>query len=288
MTTGNLMSTAESNTGLETLERHQSDAPVIATSSGTGTLGKAIEVLDIIASSDSPLRFTDVLNRIDQPRGTLHRQISNLIEEGLLSHNPDGSYALGLRLLKLAARAWSQNSFRSIAEPHIRALHGATGETVHLGLMSGLEVIYLDKIESNQTVRMHSQVGNASPLYCTGVGKAMLATLPEVEAARLAEQFAYKQHTPSTLATPDKLLRELQNIRRTGISHDREEHEPGIYCVASAIEIHGTGQVGGLSVTAPAYRITKKTIAQWETLVAETAKRIEQDIRIGLGPRSQD
>ena len=124
---------------------------------GTGTLGKAMAVLDIIASASQPLRFTDVLALSDQPRGTLHRQISNLIEEGLVVVNADQTYSTGLRLLKLAAIAWSTNSVRSIASPHLTNLHEITGETVHLGQMDGSSVVYLDKIESRQTVRMHSQ-----------------------------------------------------------------------------------------------------------------------------------
>ena len=87
---------------------------------GTGTLGKAIAVLDIIAASPEPLRFTDVLHLTNQPRGTLHRQISNLIEEGLLTVNRDHSYALGLRLLQFASKAWASNRFRTIAEPHLQ------------------------------------------------------------------------------------------------------------------------------------------------------------------------
>ena len=89
--------------------------------SGTGTLGKAMEVLETIALSNTPLRFTDVLHLVDQPRGTLHRQISNLIEEGLLSTRADNSYELGLKLLKFASRAWSSNQFRTIGRTAFEA-----------------------------------------------------------------------------------------------------------------------------------------------------------------------
>ena len=254
----------------------------------SGTLGKALDVLDVIALSDKPPRFTDLLGQIDQPRGTLHRQISNLVSEGLVAVNADHSYVPGLRLLKLAARAWSGNTFRLLAEPHIRQLHEATGETVHLGLMSGLEVIYLDKIESKQTVRMHSQVGNASPLYCTGVGKAMLARLPADDCAARAEQFEYFRHTPTTLHTAKMLLAEVEEIRATGISHDREEHEPGIRCVAAGLSDDKQGIIAGVSVTAPAFRIADDDIEKWQVLVLEAARAIERDMEARLGPRSQE
>ncbi len=256
-------------------------------SAGTGTLGKALEVLDIIAMSAVPLRFTDILKVVDQPRGTLHRQLSNLIEEGLVLANPDGTYDPGLRLMKLAAKAWSKNSFRTIAEPHFRKLHEATGETVHLGVLNGLEVIYVDKIESNQTVRMHSQLGNASPLYCTGIGKAMLALLERDDCAERAEKFNYVKHTETTLHTPQLLLAEIEQIRAAGVSHDREEHEVGIRCVSAGIGGEASSTIAGVSVTAPAYRITEDTILKWESLVFETARAIERDMAVSMGPRSQ-
>ncbi len=254
----------------------------------TGTLGKAFDVLDVIALSPKPLRFTDLLGLVDQPRGTLHRQVSNLIEEGVVLVNADGSYAPGLRLLKWAARAWSQNSFRIIAEPHVRQLHEATGETVHLGVLSGLEVIYVDKLETNQAVRMHSQVGNASPLYCTGIGKAMLALLDADQCAQRIQQFSYQRHTQATLYTPELLLAEIETIRTQGVAHDREEHEPGIRCVAAGIDGQDTGTIAGVSVTAPSYRIAEDALLRWEILVRETARSIEADMKAKMGPRSHE
>ena len=254
----------------------------------TGTLGKALEVLDAIAHADSPPRFTDLLGLVDQPRGTLHRQLSNLIAEGLVDLNADHSYVPGLRLLKLSAKSWSKNSFRVLAEPHIRSLHEVTGETVHLGLLNGQEVIYLDKIESKQTVRMHSQVGNTSPLYCTGVGKAMLALLPKDECDDLIDQIDYVRHTEHTLYTPELLHADIEKIRATGIAHDREEHEPGIRCVAAGVQSIETGIIAGISVTGPAFRIDDTSIAQWEPLVQRTARAIEQDLEAKLGPRSNE
>lgn len=274
--------------GLEDGAAHPASNVASLVRSGTGTLGKALEVLDIVALADRPPRFTDILSKLDQPRGTLHRQISNLIAEDLIAVNHDNAYVPGLRLLKLAARSWSKNSFRLIAEPHIRTLHEKTGETVHLGLLSGLEVIYLDKIESKQTVRMHSQVGNASPLYCTGVGKAMMALLPEQDCIERAGQFDYVRHTEHTLYTPELLLNEIKTIRETGVSHDREEHEPGIRCVAAGLGNTEMGIIAGISITAPAFRIEDQTIADWEVLVLHAARSIEQTMEARLGPRSQE
>ncbi len=135
----------------------------------TGTLGKAIATLSLVCEAEAPLRFTDILERSGQPRGTLHRQLTHLVAEGLLDIGRDQLYAPGLRLLSLAASAWSRNEMRRLAEPHLQALNALTGETVHLGVLRGSEIVYLDKVEGRQAIRMYSQIGRASPVYCTGL-----------------------------------------------------------------------------------------------------------------------
>jgi DNA-binding IclR family transcriptional regulator len=252
----------------------------------TGTLGKAVAVLEAIAVSDTPMRFRDLTNCIDQPRGTLHRQVSNLLEEGLLEINADQSYSLGFRFLKFAARAWSSNGFREIAEPHLKALHELTGETIHLGILKGAEVIYLDKVESRQAVRMHSQVGNSSPCYCTGVGKAGLSALPDAEILARLSDVNFNQFTSTTLISPQAIISEIEEIRASGNAFDREEHEPGIHCIAAPVFTEDRSVVGGLSVTAPCYRVPVDKLEAWAADVRNAAKAIMEELPIKMGPRA--
>lgn len=253
---------------------------------GTGTLGKAIDVLEAVAAEESPQRFTDLLGRLEQPRGTLHRQISNLIEEDLLTVRSDNSYELGLKLLKLAARAWSGNQFRTIAEPHLKDINDATGETIHLGILNDIEVIYLDKVEGRQSVRMYSQIGNASPVFCTGVGKAALSALSEEELQSRISRIVFKTYTGSTISDGAALKAEIDEIRNSGIAYDREEHEPGIHCVAAPVYSEDREFLAGISVTAPAYRISMDQLREWEPLVCRTAAAIMDDMANRLGPRA--
>jgi len=252
----------------------------------TGTVGKALDVLEAIASSSMPLRFTDLLRRVDQPRGTLHRQVSNLIEEGLVAVRPDQTYELGLTLLKLASRAWAGNQFRAIAEPHLRRLHDITGETVHLGVLKGIEVIYLDKVEGRQSVRMYSQIGNAAPAYCTGVGKAALSALPDEVLAARVDTMAFRGYTEHTIADGIGLLGEIAAIRAAGVAYDRQEHEAGIHCVAAPIHARDREFVAAVSATAPVYRISMEQLVQWAPLVAGTASAIMDDMASKLGPKA--
>ena len=251
----------------------------------TGTLGKLMALLDHVALADGPMRFTDILSLSDQPRGTLHRQLSHLVEEGLLEIDRDGRYLIGIRLLNLASRSWARSEFRAVAEPHLRRLQELTGETVHLGVLRGSEVIYLDKVEGRQSVRMYSQIGNASPAYCTGVGKAALSALDDLDLAGRIANLEFRPYTEHTHRRPAGLLADIVEIRARGYAFDHEEHESGICCVAAPIRSEDGGMLAGVSVTGPAYRVTSQKLQQWAPLVVAAADSIMIDMRSRLGPK---
>lgn len=253
---------------------------------GTGTLGKALDVVTAIANSKDPLRFTDLLNQIDQPRGTLHRNISNLLEEGLIAMSPETHvYSLGPRLLQLASQAWSDNEFRGIAQPHIRALNELAGETVHLAILQGDQVVYLDKFEAHQTLRMHSQIGRSAPVYCTGVGKAILSGLSDENFETLANSLTFKSFTENTITSVEDLRQDRAASIARGYAIDAEEHEAGIRCAAAPIKDQTGSLLGGVSITAPAYRVSDEVYAQWTQWVQKTAADIGSDANIKMGPR---
>lgn len=266
---------------------HSSLSINVAPKASTGTLGKALAVLDLIAQSPEPLRFTDLLKRSAQPRATLHRQLSHLLEEDLIQLNEEtGTYELGLRLLNLAAAAWSRNSLRGVAAPFLQDLHARTGETVHLAVLRGERVVYLDKVEGRQSVRMHSQIGNTSPVYCTGVGKAMLAALDEASLHTLLNNLQFESFTAQTIPDRAALLAEIQQIRQQQYAEDREEHEEGIRCVAAAL-VAADGQLrGGISVTAPVFRLQAEQLEQWRAWVVVAAQAINEQLLILLGPHA--
>lgn len=267
--------------------RQKPDAvPVMQRKAGveTGTLGKAVSLLELIAFAEKPMRFTDVVEACGQPRGTVHRQLAHLVAEGLVDHAADQTYAVGLRLLQLAAKAWSGNDLRSVAAPHLAALQEVTQESVHLAVLNGRQVTYLDKMEGQHTLRMHSQVGKTSPAYCTGVGKAALSLLSADDLAQLATELDFHRFTESTLTTPEALMAEVATIRDNGYGFDLQEHEIGIHCVAAPVRAPGRNFRAAISVTGPAYRVDVEQLRKWAPLVRETADRISDDLACRLSP----
>lgn len=245
---------------------------------GDGTVGKALDVLDMVASAGRPVRFSDLLGHAPYPKATLYRFLQTLTHQGMLAHDPDrGTYALGVRLVRLAHAAWAQSSLAPVARPHVDALAATTGETIHLAQLDQAQVLYVDKRNAARPVEMFAQAGKVGPAYCTGVGKAMLAFLPpDALESALARQ-SFHRFTPHTLIARDTLLQELAAIRARGFGYDREEHEPGIICIAAPILSRAGRVIGALSVTTTTARNSLDDMTALAPQVTATAAAIAAD-----------
>ena len=240
-----------------------------------GTVGKALDVLDMVARQGRPVRFSDLLAQADYPKATLYRLLQTLTHQGMLTLDPEQStYALGVRLVRLAHAAWAQSSLAPIARPYLDELAEKTGETIHLAQMDLGQVLYVDKRNAARPVEMFAQAGKVGPAYCTGVGKAMLAwATPETLEQAFARQ-SFHRHTDQTLDSPEKLIAELQAIRARGHAFDREEHEAGIICCAVPILTRSGRVLGALSVTSTTARTSLEALEAQSGLTKDIAAKI--------------
>jgi IclR family KDG regulon transcriptional repressor len=222
---------------------------------GDGTVGKALAVLDTVASFGRPVRFGELLIDSPYPKATLYRLVQVLTKQSMLAYDPDRqTYAPGLRLVRLAHAAWQSTSLAPIARPYLEALSEEVGETIHLAQLDGGQVLYVDKINARDPLKMYSQAGKVAPAYCTGVGKAMIAYLPEDQLKPILRQQSYHSFTAHTLSSPEEVRAELGLIAASGHAYDREEHEPGIICVAVPILTRAGRVLGAVSVTSSTER----------------------------------
>lgn len=250
-----------------------------------GTVGKALDVLEMVATAAGPVRLADLLPRSPFPKATLHRLLQVLVHQGLLVQDgPSGAYAPGLRLVRLAHGAWSRSDLATIARPHLDRLAAQTGATIHLAQLDQGQVLYLDKRNAARPVEMFSSAGKVGPAYCTGVGKAMLAFLPPADLEAALARQSFHRHTPATLTDPAVLRADLQDIRDRGHAYDREEHEPGILCCAVPV-LDGRGQaMGALSVTATARDTTLSALKLHLPLLKEVAGNIAAEAAVWRFP----
>jgi IclR family KDG regulon transcriptional repressor len=255
--------------------------------SGDGTVGKALDVLDQVAGFQRPVRFSELLDDSAFPKATLYRFLQTLTNQGMLSYDPgQQTYGLGIRLVRLAHAAWTQSSLAPIARPYLDALSRDLGETVHLAQLDASQVLYVDKRNATQPVEMYSHAGKVGPAYCTGVGKAMLAYLPDPELDRAVAMQSFHRFTPHTLTSGDELRAELKAIRSRGYAFDREEHEPGIICIAAPILTSRGRVLGALSITGPTTRSDLAQLESWAPQVQETAARIGREAQAWRFPDS--
>jgi DNA-binding IclR family transcriptional regulator len=242
------------------------DAP-----SGTAAIDKTMAVLDLVALAVTPPAFAELVDASGLPRGTLHRLLAALVRHGMVALSPERRYVGGIHLLELARRTWESSDLRLAAHESIRALSRRTHETVHLATLDHDSVVYIDKVECDYPLRLHSAIGKRGPVHCTAVGKAMAASLDDAEREALVGRLELRRFTDATLTSRPALWKALAAIRACGVAFDREEHAVGVHCVAAPVfDLRGRC-VGGISLTAPVSRVGAKALAALARPVRDAA-----------------
>lgn len=249
------------------------------------SVANACRVLRAFTAEEFELGISEMAKRLTLAKSTVHRLALTLIHAGLLEQNSEnGKYRLGLTMFELGSLVRRQMDISNQAKPFLKMLMEKTGETVHLAILDHQSVVYINKIESRQAIRMSTSVGSRNPLHCTGVGKALLAFQPP---ERIEEIIAngLNPRTPKTITEADVLRRELAAIRARGYAIDDEEVEIGLRCLAVPIRDYTGAVIASLSVAGPAQRMTMKALHLLAPDAIQTGRAISQ--RLGhAGPQS--
>jgi DNA-binding IclR family transcriptional regulator len=242
--------------------------------SGRSSLGRADAILSAFDEQHPTLSLTGIMDHTGLPKTTVYRAIEKMLELGWLEHDGE-RYSIGSRLFEMASLTRLRMNLRESALPHLEHLYEATHETVHLAVLDGHQVLYVEKISGHSPATDVSRVGGRMPAHCTGVGKALLAFQgPELTAAVIEAGLAAR--TPTTITTPDRLCAELERVRADGVAFDREECDPGVVCVAAPVLGPGDACVGAVSVTGPAARLQLERLT---SAVRTTALAIAYTLR---------
>lgn len=245
-----------------------------------GAVGKALEVLTALSQPGGPHRLAELAKQCELPKPTAHRMLQTMAEAGFAVGAGDGRYDVGPRLLGLSAAVLSGSSATRFTRPVLAELQRRTGHTVHYAVRHEDHAVYVAKVEPEQAYRMNSRVGGEVPLYCTAVGRAMLARLPEAEVAEILAG-PLPARTPRTLTDPAKIRRELAKLDKQGYLVDDEQNEPHVRCVAAPV-LDGLGQVAGaVSVSGLTFTLSLDNAKVLGPLVAEAANRISASLADG-------
>lgn len=242
-------------------------------------LDRALAALDVLAASPTECSLAELCATLKLHKSTVHRLMMVLEQHRLVDKNPDtGRYRLGLKLFEFGSKAFGAVDLRRHARPHLDWLQREFGETVFFCMLDDGQVFYIEKVESQQSVRTACMVGSRAPAYCTAVGKAMLAELPEAEVNEIIRRWGLKAITANTITTSSALKAELRAIRSRGYAIDNEEKEEGLRCVSAAVRGDSGKLLAALSVSGPAFRVTKERVPEIGKAVMQAASELSQEL----------
>lgn len=244
------------------------------------TLERSLDILEVLAHTEEPLGVTEIGNRISLHKSTVHRILQTLCYRGYVEKEKDNErYKLGIKIVELGIRFFNDLEIRKVAGPVLEDLAKQLDEVVHLVLHDDGEVVYIDKRESSHVVSMRSKVGRRAPMHCTAVGKALLSTMSDEEVLHILDSKGMPRYTPNTITEAEALMTDLNGIRESKISVEREENEIGIICLGTPVFDYSGRAIGAISVSGPAARMREKGIER----IGEELKRSGEIISANMG-----
>lgn len=241
-------------------------------------LERAVDILQVLSEDSHELTAGEVAERLSLHKSTIHRLLTVLDQHRLIRRNAEtGRYTLGLRLFEFGTRAVRGLQLRDQAQPHLDQLARETGETAHICVFDRGEMVSLAYAEGSRSLRMPATVGRRTPAYCSAVGKAMLAFLPETVVDDVAAR-PLRPCTEKTLVTREALLADLRLVRLRGYAIDNEEIEKGLRCVGAPVWNYSGEVAAAVSVAGPAFRITRTRVPGIARAVIAMTRRLSAEL----------
>ncbi len=239
------------------------------------SLVRGLNLLERLAATPGGLALSELAEMVDLAPSTTHRLLQALQGQGFITQDAAlGVWKIDVKTFRIGNSFLEARDFVAASRPFLRRLTAQTGETANLGIRDGATAVFLAQSESPQMMRMITRLGSRAPLHASGVGKALMAWLPDDEFERVLAERGLARVTENTLHTPESLRANLAEVRRQGFACDREEHAIGLHCVAACLhDEHGT-PLAAISVSGPVARIPESRLPELGELVRDTAAEI--------------
>ncbi len=244
------------------------------------TLAKGLAALEWLVRQQRPCRASELAQAFGMVRSNAHRTLQTLVACGWAVQDAEHStYRPSLKLFELGIRVEAAVDLRALLHPHLGALAAATGETIHLAVLDGAEIVYLDKFDSPLPVAAYSRVGGRAPACCVASGKALLAALGEDTDALRRRFGALQPHTPHALTDFGALAADLARTRARGWAENREEWRLGV-CGLGAPVFDARGEpVAAIGISVPSIRFARPQVRR----LAEALQHAAREASLALG-----
>lgn len=239
------------------------------------TVVKALKALELLCVSGAARGVSEFARELKLPKSNIHRLLATLEAQGFVRQLPDKTYALTFKIWELGVAAMSRVDVKAVAPKHMERLVKATNESALLALLDGFDVVYIDKVESQQAIQATTKIGSRIPAHCVGTGKAMLAFQPpEFIGELLRSARAYTKHT---VHQKSALLEQLKQARARGYAINRGEFREGVSGVGAAILDRDGRAVAGVGIWGPEARISPR-LEKLAKHVVQCANEISREL----------
>lgn len=214
-------------------------------------------------------------------KSTVHRLLMSLVYMGYAKQDAETQkYMLSYKIVSMAGKILDRMDILKVAKPYMERLSDLSGETVHLVQREGNNILYIYKIEAKVgTIRMVSHVGMVHPMYCSGVGKAIMATLPEKEVKQIWNESIIEKKTEHTITDYEEMKKVLAEVRECGYALDDEENEQGVRCIAASLRDYHNEVRYAFSISGPVSRMTRERVEE----LSVDVKKVQEELSRELG-----
>ncbi len=247
------------------------------------TVAKTLRVMEAFNYSEPVLGVSEIARKLGMGKSSVHRALSTLLEHGYVAKTPDDRYRLGLKLHEMGQLVVVGYRLHEVAHAPLERLRAECQETVHLAVLDGTDVVYIDRFESAGLARMLHRVGLRVPAHVTSSGKCLLAFgEPEQTDRVLANGLA--RIGPRTITSSSLFVETLQKTRRDGYAVSVEEREPKVTSAGAPVFGRAGGCIAAVSIVGPSMRLNAETLPKYVRLVRRCALEISE--LMGFNPRT--
>lgn len=249
--------------------------------SNVQSLERALNILNKLSEYPDGIQIARLSEQVGLTKSTTHRLLSTLSSMNyVVKDEQTDKYKLGLQVLFLSRNILNNLDIVNVARRYLEKLSQEVNETVHLCIEDQGEIMYVDKIESNQTIRMYSRIGSRAPMYCTAVGKVLLSDMDPEHLKEVISKMDFVRKTDTTVGSKEELLEVIEQVRKQHYALDNGENEKGLQCIAAPIYDHKGKIVASFSISGPSNRVTMEVI---NNELIEKVKQYSLEISRNLG-----
>lgn len=244
-------------------------------------VSSVLKVFNILESlgEQKEIGVSELSQRLMMSKATTYRFLQTMKTLGYVSQQGDADkYSLTLKMFELGSKSLEWVDMVTIAEKEMRAISEETNETVHLGALDHGCIIYIHKIDSSYSLRMHSRVGRRNPLHTTAIGKVLLAECDEVYVRKQLADAEFVKSTPNTIENIEQFLEELKIVKEQNFGEDNEEQEPGLRCIAAPVYDRFGTVIAGVSISFPTIRFDEDSKHRYVELLHNAGRNISAQL----------